>query len=142
MAKKSYALRNRRGYTRSRAETAFVQLLLDVLRTVNDAISTATGPVSWSWGTGSTLADRGTGSRLLDAWPNMIPASLRPPPVVLGLVFPGYSRTDPHRATDRSMRITRHPGWPTPVLPHWVWGREDYEEDRTTYHNLSWGTIQ
>ena len=58
---------------RTPAETAFVQLLLDVLKIINDAISTATGPVSWS------LADRGTGSRLLDAWPNMIPASLRPP---------------------------------------------------------------
>ena len=62
---------------RSKAETAFVQLLLDALQIINDAISTATGPVSWS------LADRGTGSRLLDAWPNMIPASLRPPRLML-----------------------------------------------------------
>ena len=101
---------------RSKAETAFVQLLLDVLRTVNDAISTATGPVSWS------LADRGTGSRLLDAWPNMIPASLRPPRITL---FEGMSNTEyrPYaygnrRAMDRGYARSLHPAFAS----DWLWG--------------------
>ena len=83
---------------RTPAETAFVQLLLDVLKIINDAISTATGPVSWS------LADRGTGSRLLDAWPNMIRASLRPPPFFPIQLFPGHicRRDDP-----RNFRLVR-----------------------------------
>ena len=57
---------------------------------------------------------------------------LRPLPV-LGMpleMLGGHWVTwpDPHRAVDRSLRITRRPGW--------VWGYEGYEEDRTTYHSI------
>ena len=61
----------------------------------------------------------------------------RPPPV-LPQQHSFWDR-DHTRAADRSRRIT---GYPPYVLWGAGWGREDYEEDRTTYHNLSWGTIQ
>ena len=118
---------------RSKAETAFVQLLLDVLRTVNDAISTATGPVSWS------LADRGTGSRLLDAWPNMIRASLRPPRITL---LEGRGEYRPYaygnlRAIDRVFMHNRF-GSDAPI---WNWGT-DREDNFQFERRGNWDTIQ
>ena len=135
---------------RSKAETAFVQLLLDVLRTVNDAISTATGPVSWSWGTGSTLADRGTGSRLLDAWPNMIRPSLRPPRVtpprwgvdMFGGSWPALDgRYKGSRAVDRD--YIQHLGafMPWGQLAMWH-GERGGIEYRPMRGYMTWGTIQ
>ena len=123
---------------RSKAETAFVQLLLDVLRTVNDAISTATGPVSWS------LADRGTGSRLLDAWPNMIRPSLRPPPVTLWSSLAGeylpYSYGN-QRAIDRNY-VSHHDTFrPFGELAMWH-GERGSLEYRPTQNYMTWGTIQ
>ena len=60
---------------------------------------------------------------------------LRPVPVLGMPLPPGWSTwPDPSRAYHRTFRITRYPGW--------VWGYEGYEEDRTTRHNLGWGTIQ
>ena len=122
---------------RSKAETAFVQLLLDVLRTVNDAISTATGPVSWS------LADRGTGSRLLDAWPNMIPASLRPPRITL---YEGRGEYRPYaygnqRAIDRNY-VQHHDAFmPWGQLAMWH-GERGAIEYRPMRGYMTWGTIQ
>ena len=123
---------------RSPAEKAFVQLLLDVLRTLNDAISTATGPISWS------LADRGTGSRLLDAWPNMIRASLRPPPVTLWSSLAGEYRPYAYgnqRAIDRN--YVQHHGafMPWGQLAMWH-GERGSLEDRWRGGYMTWGTLQ
>ena len=95
--------------TRSEARTQeAVDFMFLILRTINNAIHTAEG-------------------RLIELF--------RPLPVLLPPILPpGQRYADPRRAADRSMRITRHPGW--------VWGYEGYEEDRTAYHNLSWGAIQ
>ena len=127
---------------RSKAETAFVQLLLDVLRTVNDAISTATGPVSWS------LADRGTGSRLLDAWPNMIRASLRPPPIALlegGPTRMGEYRPYAYgnqRAIDRASLLHRDKeSLPWGQIGMWH-GERGALDNRPMRGYNTWGTLQ
>ena len=106
--------------TRSEARTqaAFDELLL-ILKTVNEVIRTAEG-------------------RIIELF--------RPPPVLKGLLLPaGQHYTEPWRASDRSARITL---WPRPLwgvvqMPNGLlrWD-EEYEEDLTTYHHFSWGTIQ
>ena len=96
-----------------------IDRLLQILRIVNDVIRTAEG-------------------RLIELF--------RPPPVLLKLLLPeGQHHTEPWRASDRSARITL---WPRPLwgvvqMPNGLlrWD-EEYEEDLTTYHHFSWGTIQ
>ena len=100
--------------TRSEARTQeAVDFMFLILKTVNDVIRTAEG-------------------RLIELF--------RPPPVLRPPILPpGQRYADPKRAADRSMRIT---GYPPYVLWGAGWGREDYEEDRTTYHHRNWGAIQ
>ena len=99
--------------TRSEARIqAAVDELLLILKTVNEVIRTAEG-------------------RLIELF--------RPPP----LIYSGFF-DPPKRARQRSKRITRQPGrkWGVVRMANGLlrWD-EDYEEERTTYHN-SWGTIQ
>ena len=105
--------------TRSEARIqAEVDRLLLILKTVNDVIHTAEG-------------------RLIELF--------RPPPVLRPPILPpGHHYADPSRAADRSMRISLlRPLWGTVRMANGLYRwDEDYEEDRTTYHNLSWGTIQ
>ena len=95
-----------------------IDRLLQILRIVNDVIHTAEG-------------------RLIELF--------RPPPVLRPPILPpGHQYADPLRAADRSMRISMlRPLWGVAQQADgsYRWD-EDYEEDRTTYHNLSWGTIQ
>ena len=105
--------------TRSEARIqAEVDRLLLILKTVNEVIRTAEG-------------------RLIELF--------RPPPVLRPPILPpGQRYADPSRAADRSMRISMlRPLWGVAQQADgsYRWD-EDYERDRTTYHNLSWGTIQ
>ena len=105
--------------TRSEARIqAEVDRLLLILKTVNEVIRTAEG-------------------RLIELF--------RPPPVLKGLLLPvGQHYTEPWRASDRSARISLlRPLWGIVQMANgsYRWD-EDYEEDLTTYHHFSWGTIQ
>ena len=104
--------------TRSEARTQeAVDFMLLILRTVNNVIRTAEG-------------------RLIELF--------RPPPVLLPPILRPDGLPDPHRAYNRSMRISLlRPLWGIAQQADgsYRWD-EDYEEDRTTYHNLSWGTLQ
>ena len=105
--------------TRSEARTQeAVDFMFLILKTVNDVIRTAEG-------------------RLIELF--------RPPPVLRPPILPpGQRYADPLRAADRSMRISLlRPLWGVAQQADgsYRWD-EDYEEDRTTYHNRSWGAIQ
>ena len=93
---------------RSKVETAFVQLLLDVLHRVNEVIRSAD--------------NYGPSKYLMDYQRNYLHPSLRPPPITL---LEGMSNTEyrPYaygnrRAMDRGYAFSLHPAFAS----DWLWG--------------------